>query len=795
MGSLVGCSPPLLHNLALQKQGVFFNPGKHRNRRRVLASRSDEASAAGQIQGKQNEKPSSSSFLNRRATLALLAFSASPFVVFGSGAFGGVLADKNVMDVPETFKSQKSEFADAGASPTQQQNATSEFTEENKSQGSALFGLLNEIGIIGSGIVGALYMTERKGRVAAESIIEANATDLKEKEIAMASLREDLEGRIQLEQDKNQKREKKAQEEQVALSKELISAKGMATGLQKQLEIERNMVQEMEAQVEIFKSEISLVQEDNETLKRDLEVNKKRLNELEEKVNLANITIQEKEKEVGNLRFSLKEREKNIIEISFKAEQTRKLFLQAEAQIKELRLELDNAKNELCQKDLSLKELDKKLILAVVEKEDSKEKLAMLHKELNQMKLTFDKDLVSSRQAIFAKQEEVNQLKEKLRIAYDETKRNKEIAARFQEKNSTLEALLEEKNIDLKNVNGELQRSIESLEVSRSQVAILSSDLATSQQVKMNLESEITMLQNDRDAIRSSLEEKVHEEEETSRTLSSELGSVKKALDISRNEILFLSKKLKDSAASNENIKEELSKICKTAETSFAALNEQKQMSAALSSKLEASERNLLEEKENNRMLQRDFEEATKSMEEMRNCIMSLSEELEISKSKINNLEEERDSLYESLEKQNQLTKEVQEGAEHANKLLMRLEKEKDAYLKRAKKLEEEISSAKGEILRLRKQIIWTNAPSREAQQQKKKGKQSHGNERQRTDVSLQIEGMQAELSQIQKKLGVADHDQVIAAGTSSLLNEGVNLEEPSQDIVTVAPVSTHDTC
>lgn len=61
------------------------------NRRRVLASQSDEALAAGHVEGKQNEKPSSSSFLNRRATLALLAFSASPFVMSGSGAFGEFL--------------------------------------------------------------------------------------------------------------------------------------------------------------------------------------------------------------------------------------------------------------------------------------------------------------------------------------------------------------------------------------------------------------------------------------------------------------------------------------------------------------------------------------------------------------------------------------------------------------------------------------------------------------------------------------------------------------------------------
>lgn len=53
---------------------------------------------------------------------------------------------------------------------------------------------------------------------------------------------------------------------------------------------------------------------------------------------------------------------------------------------------------------------------------------------------------------------------------------------------------------------------------------------------------------------------------------------------------------------------------------------------------------------------------------------------------------------------------------------------------------------------------------------------------------------MQAELSQIQKKLGVGDHNQVIADGTGNMLNEGVSTEEPSQDTAPVAPVSVHDT-
>ncbi|KAH9298270.1 hypothetical protein KI387_029952 [Taxus chinensis] len=781
MGSLVvvlgfsSTSHPLQQSLTLQKQqGGIFNPVKHRrSRKRVLATRSD---AAAHMERKNKDSPSSSSFPGRRATLAFLAFSASPLLAFGSEA----VVDRKDMDLPDTSKSQKSEIADALASPLQQQKTTAEFTDEIKSRESVLFGFLNEIGIIGFGVLGALYMLERKDRVAAESTIEATVVQLTEKVAAMASLREDLEGRIQLEQDKSQKRAKKAQEEQVVLSKELMSAKGMATGLQKQLESRGKMVQELEAQVEVFKSEITQVQKDNMTLETELEGNKSRLNELEDKLKFANTIVQEKEKKIDSLRFSLKEREKNSIEISFKAEQARKSLSETQAQIRELQQELENAKNELLQKDLSIKGLNERLDLAVVEKTDTKEKLVLLHEELNQMKLRFDKDLDSSRQAIFVKQEEVNQLKEKLKIAYDEAKRNKGIAAGLEEKNSALGVLLEEKKENLKHLSDELQRSVESLEVSRSQVATLSSNLATSQAANVRLESEIARLQNDRDAMCNALEKRVHEEQQTLSKLSSESDSVKKALNTSRNEILFLNKKLKDTTASHEKIEEELSKVCKTADTTFAALNEQKQIAAALGSKLESSERNLFEEKEDKRMLQRDFEEATKSMEDMRSCIMSLSEELEIAKSKTNNLEASKDSLYESLEEQKQLTKEVQEGAEHANKILMRFGKEKDAYLKRAKKLEEEISSAKGEILRLRKQIIWTNTLSGEARHQKKKemkGKQSHGNDRQPTDVSLQIEGMQTELSQIQEKLGDAEQEQVISGGTKSSLNEGVNVD------------------
>lgn len=804
MGSLVGFS--LLHNISLAKheQGTVFHipipipipapsaTRKHKHRRRVLACRLDaETGASGSV-----KKMQQNACTNRRAMLALFAFSVCPLLTPRSHASGyPVNNDRKEAGLPVASRSQKLENVDA-TSPSQQRNAISEFKDESESQGSNFFGFLNQLGIIGSGVLGALYVLEQKDKAATGSQVEALTIELKENEVAMSSLRENLEERILLEQEKNLRQAQKALEEQAVLSNELNSAKHTVKDMQKQLERENKMVEEFEEQVERLNADITRVQNDNRTLELELKEKKRKINDLEDNVTLTIANVQEKEKEIESLRFSLREREKESAEFSSNVEQMRKSLLQAEAQIKEFQQELDSAQKELGLKDSSIENLSERLASAVVEREDNKEKLVMLHQELNQMKLKFDKDLVSARQAVFAKQEEINQLKEKLNIAYDEAKKKDGILAGLQEESSTLKSLLEEEKTNVKHLSSELQRSIESLEALQSKVITLSSELTTTKRVQAQVELEIARLQNDRDAMRDSLEEKVHEAEQTSSKLSSELASVKKALNTARNDLLFLNKKLEDSTVSYENIKQELSQARKTVEVTSTALNEEKKVVAALSQELEASEKSLLEEKEGRRVFHRDFEEVTKSMEDMRICLVSLSEELEIAKSKINSLETENASLYESMKQEKHLSKELQESAGHANKILMKLGKEKETYVKKARKLEEELSSAKGEILRLRKQITIKNTALEEARHQKDKeikSKQSHDSDKSPMDVSQQIESMQAELSQIQKKFGDVEQERVESAVRTNSLHELVNQEKPPQDTVHVAPVSAHD--
>lgn len=796
----------LLHSISLARheQGTVFHipipnsiptlsaTRKHKHRRRVLACRLDaETGVLDAVQKNQQN-----ACTNRRAMLAVFAFSACPFLAPPSHASGDpVNIYRKEAGLPVASRSQKLESVDA-TSPSQQQTAKAEFKDESESQGSNFFGFFNQLGIIGSGVLGALYMLEQKDKAATGSQFEALKIELKENEVALSSLRENLEERILLEQEKNLRQAQKAQEEQAFLSNELNSAKHTVENMQKQVERQNKMVEEFEEQVERLNADITQVQNDNRTLELELKEKDNKINDLEDNVRLAIANKQEKEKELESLIFSLREREKESAELSSKVEQMRKSLLQAEAQIKEFQQELESAQKELRLKESSIENLSERLASAVVEREDNKEKLVKLHQELNETKLKSDKDLVSARQAIFAKQAEVNQLKEKLNIAYEEAKKKDGILTGLQEESSALKSLLEEEKTNVKHLSSELQRSIESLEALQSKVVTLSSELTTAKRVQAQLESEIARLENDRDAMRDSLEEKVHEAEQTSSKLSSELASVNKALDTARNDLLLLRKKLEDSRVSYENINEELSEARKTAVTTSAALNEEKKAVAALSRELEASKKILLEEKEGRRALHRDFEEVTKSMEDMRICLVSLSEELEIAKSKSSSLETENASLYESLKQEKHLSKEIQESAGHANKILMKLGKEKETYVKKARKLEEELSSAKGEILRLRKQLTVKNTALEEAQQQKDKeikSKQSHDSDRSPMDVSQQIESMQAELSQIQKKFGDVDQERVESAVRTNSLHELVNREKPPQDTARVAPVSAHD--
>ena len=87
-----------------------------------------------------------------------------------------------------------------------------------------------------------------------------------------------------------------------------------------------------------------------------------------------------------------------------------------------------------------------------------------------------------------------------------------------------------------------------------------------------------------------------------------------------------------------------------------------------------------------------------------RNAVI-LSGELQRANFLVSSLEKEKEVLTKSLTDQRNACKEAQDNIEDAHNLIMKLGKERENLGKKGKKFEEELASAKGEILRLKSRI------------------------------------------------------------------------------------------
>lgn len=81
-----------------------------------------------------------------------------------------------------------------------------------------------------------------------------------------------------------------------------------------------------------------------------------------------------------------------------------------------------------------------------------------------------------------------------------------------------------------------------------------------------------------------------------------------------------------------------------------------------------------------------------------------MTKELESVNTHVSSLEDKKEVLQRTLEEANKASKEAKESMEGAYSFLMSLRKEKEVLEKKVKKLEEDLGSAKGEILRMRSQ-------------------------------------------------------------------------------------------
>ncbi|XP_043724274.1 MAR-binding filament-like protein 1-1 [Telopea speciosissima] len=637
------------------------------------------------------ENSNEAKFCRRRAVFRA-AISSFSFLQSRARAVDALMTDEKSIRMP------------GGEGPQTPKNLQKQL-HQGEAQPNPFVALLNAIGIIGSGVLGALYASSQKEKETAAATIESINARLSRKEAAMESLQNSTERMLLNEQEERAKQIKKAKEEQQSLLDELASTNSTLTSLQKELQSEKSLVKEHKDLMDRLLTDLRKAAEDKKLLEANLKEKLYSIEILQERINLLCVEMKKNEDTIRNLSSSLVEKEMECKNLD-------SIWKQAKADLAEANLEMKAVKGQLfmTQRELDLKnsamdDLDARISSLIAERYDMNRNVDALQKDYNDLKLSSEKKAASDAELLVKREQELHQHKEKLELAFNEAASFQAAIANLTQKRDALKKLLEIEVSNVQNLTHELQITQETLGVSRVEVSDLSKELKQSRNLCEELSSEVSKVRAEFTKSQESLKESLDEARSTAEVFSGELASVKALLEETEEELQSMSSELAAVTVTRDNLKKELVDVYKKAESAAHDLKEEKQKVASLKKELEASGKQILKDKEARKALEMDLEEATKSLNEMNRNALLLSRDLEMTNSRIANLGDENDILYKSLVEQKSVSQEARENVQDAHNLVMKLGKERESFEKRAKKLEEELASAKGEILRLRSQL------------------------------------------------------------------------------------------
>ncbi|KAJ0960541.1 hypothetical protein J5N97_001631 [Dioscorea zingiberensis] len=354
---------------------------------------------------------------------------------------------------------------------------------------------------------------------------------------------------------------------------------------------------------------------------------------------------------------------------------------------------------------LNDKDLTRKINSLSAERDKTERTLRDLMDKFNDLKLSSEKRLAHDSELLTKKDDQLHQLQEKVAHALREIKDHQSVVHALTTERNDLKAKLEKEVNDREKLRKELQITQRASEASNLVASNLSKELEEVKKSYADLNSKVSEMQHVFSETKKSLNANLEEANSAINELSNNLFSVKEALRITKDELDAASNELKDVMKERETLKKELLEIYKKAEITAHELKEERNLVATLNRDLEVLGKQLLKDSEARRALESDLDEATKSLDEMNKSALLLSKELESTNSRTTSLETEKEMLFKSLIEQKDITKEAHENLEDAQNLITRLGSERENLEKRSKMLEDDLAAAKGEILRLRRQI------------------------------------------------------------------------------------------
>ncbi|KAI3463348.1 hypothetical protein Pfo_020011 [Paulownia fortunei] len=712
MGFVTGGSSflhsPLHHSLfsassapcTLQPPFLFSSP------RNALTRRKNRAAVA----CLQQESPKDDNFGKRRVIL-YMGFAAISLLNMRAEAVEGLAAENTELRTLD--QKQEAEVRIYADYYIERQSV-----QRNPSQ-NPFFSLLNALGFLGSGVLAALYASIKKEKATSDATIESINVKLKEKEAAITRLEKKFESELLNEKEVRNKALAKANEEKQSLVNQLELANGTIRSLGQDLQKEKRLAEEKTIQVERLEVSLHKAGAEKRELQEQLKEKLDSVAVLQERINLLSSEIKGKEDNLHNANSKLVEKERELHELSSFYQQTQDQLSGLNSEIQQLKDVLIKKEKELELKNTTLNNLNSDLTSSRAEIDESSKKLAAILKEYDHFKSSAEEKAASDAKLLGERENVLHQLEEQLKVALDDMNKNKVLISDLTYEKDNLTEMLSIELKNVKNLEQEIKITQETLKKSRDEASELAKQLQESRHLCSELEAEVSKVQAEFSKTRDSLQRDIDETKKGAELLAGELRSAKELLSKSNEVLQTMSQELAAAVQKCDMLEKELVDAHEKAESAALDLKEEKNIASALNKELKVLETQISKDKEARKSLEADLEESTKSLDEMNRNTLMLSRDLELANSQISSLEDEKDALYRSFDEQKQVSQEARENLEDAHNLVMRLRKERENLENRGKKLEEELASAKGEILRLRSQMNPSKTPVNDQHQQK----------------------------------------------------------------------------
>ncbi|KAK3137355.1 hypothetical protein QOZ80_5BG0451230 [Eleusine coracana subsp. coracana] len=576
---------------------------------------------------------------------------------------------------------------------------------EGPSSRNPLVGLLNAIAIVASGVFAGLLGTSQQEKKALQSTISSMEAKLVENEAAMSMLRESYEKSILDEQAELKKQARKFQEEEASLLDQLASSRKTVASLTEEVQKEKELVEQLNLKIDELKMSIVQTEEDRHLFEGKLKEKTEMLDILHDKVNLLSQEINGKEQYTRELSSSLSAKEDDYQNLNMIYHQTKENLEQVTSRIKQLEKDVLTDKDELISKITLIDSLNEEVQKLYTEKDEAEEKISELMREYSDLKTASEERASRDSELLLEKDVQLNLLEEKLSSALSDSSQDRSTIAELNNELDTTRTMLDTEVMARKDLSDLVKSTEEALRDSRDEVFKLAEELDEVKKSNEDLITQISKFTDESTQLKQALANKIAEAESVSATFSDELASLRGVLKRSQEELEVTSSQLVSVTEAHGDLNKELLDAYKKLESLTNELVKERKINATLNRELEALLKQSLIESEARRALEVDLDEATRSLNEVNESTLSLSKQLENTNYRISSIKEEKEVLSKALEEQKKSTVEAQENMKDAQNIIEKLGTERENFEMRSKMLEDELATAKGEILRLRRQI------------------------------------------------------------------------------------------